>query len=215
MRVAKAHAARHGVSLGEAVSTLVKQGADRPLVTVERNGFRVLRLDRGSSKVHGRHRSTISSTNFRENGAARCQHPHRPSCGRPHEHHEGRTPLVPGAARDARWATTALTQLGFRAARLEPRLFRVTPLSPVDAVALLAENLDHPSHEFWKETLDVPAAVAGMEIRAARASAVSPTLTCCRWPGIGKGRVGDVRSRPPHAGERRCRERPGDRPERG
>jgi hypothetical protein len=51
MRLAKAHAARHRMSLGQAVSTLVKQGAERPLVTVERNGLRVLRLDRGSPKV--------------------------------------------------------------------------------------------------------------------------------------------------------------------
>ena len=55
MRVAKAHAARHRVSLGQAVSTLVKQGAERPVVTVERNGFRVLRLDRGSPKVTTAH----------------------------------------------------------------------------------------------------------------------------------------------------------------
>lgn len=51
MRLAKAHAARHRISLGQAVSTLVKQGAERPVVTVERNGFRVLRLGRGSPKV--------------------------------------------------------------------------------------------------------------------------------------------------------------------
>lgn len=51
MRLAKAHAARHRVSLGQAVSTLVKQGAERPVVTLERNGFRVLRLDRGSPRV--------------------------------------------------------------------------------------------------------------------------------------------------------------------
>ena len=51
MRLAKAHAARHRISLGQAISTLVKQGAERPVVTVARNGFRVLRLDRGSPKV--------------------------------------------------------------------------------------------------------------------------------------------------------------------
>ena len=55
MRVAKVHAARHRISLGQAVSTLVKQGAERPVVTVERNGFRVLRLDRGSPKVMAAH----------------------------------------------------------------------------------------------------------------------------------------------------------------
>ena len=51
MKVAKAHAARHGLSLGRAVSELVKQGADRPLLTEARNGLRVLRLNRRSDKV--------------------------------------------------------------------------------------------------------------------------------------------------------------------
>jgi hypothetical protein len=51
MRLAKAYAARHRISLGEAVSMLVKQGAERPVVTVERNGLKVLRLDRDSPKV--------------------------------------------------------------------------------------------------------------------------------------------------------------------
>ena len=49
--VAKAHAARHRITLGQAVSTLVRQGAERPMVTVERNGFRVLQLDRRSPRV--------------------------------------------------------------------------------------------------------------------------------------------------------------------
>ena len=51
LEVAKAHAARHRITLGQAVSTLVRQGADRPIVTVERNGFRVLRLDKRSPRV--------------------------------------------------------------------------------------------------------------------------------------------------------------------
>ena len=51
MKVAQAHAARHRVTLGQAVSTLVRHGAERPMVTVERNGFRVLRLDRRSPTV--------------------------------------------------------------------------------------------------------------------------------------------------------------------
>jgi len=51
MEVARAHAARHRTTLGQAVSTLVRQGAERPMVTVERNGFRVLRLDRRSPTV--------------------------------------------------------------------------------------------------------------------------------------------------------------------
>lgn len=51
MKVAKAHADRHRLTLGQAVSELVRQAADRPLVTDDRNGLRVLRLNRRSPKV--------------------------------------------------------------------------------------------------------------------------------------------------------------------
>jgi hypothetical protein len=51
IRVAKAHAARNGMTLGEAVNDLVRKGAERPLVTEERNGLQVMRLDRRSPKV--------------------------------------------------------------------------------------------------------------------------------------------------------------------
>ena len=51
IELAKAHAVRHRITLGEAVSTLVKQGATRPVVTIERNGLRVVRLDQPSSTV--------------------------------------------------------------------------------------------------------------------------------------------------------------------
>ena len=51
MKVAKAHAQRHRLTLGQAVSDLVKKAAERPLVTEERTGLRVLRLDRRSPKV--------------------------------------------------------------------------------------------------------------------------------------------------------------------
>jgi hypothetical protein len=51
MKVAKAHAARHRLTLGGAVSELVRQGAERPLVTEERSGLRVVRLNRRSPKV--------------------------------------------------------------------------------------------------------------------------------------------------------------------
>ncbi len=51
MRVAKAHAERHRLSLGEAVSELVRKAAEHPLVTEDRNGLRVLRLNRRSPKV--------------------------------------------------------------------------------------------------------------------------------------------------------------------
>jgi len=51
MRMAKAHAARHRLTLGEAVSDMVRQAADRPLVTDDRSGLRVVRLNRRSPKV--------------------------------------------------------------------------------------------------------------------------------------------------------------------
>jgi uncharacterized protein YbbK (DUF523 family) len=51
MKVARAHARRHRVTLGQAVSELVRKAAERPLVTEERSGLRVLRLNRRSPKV--------------------------------------------------------------------------------------------------------------------------------------------------------------------
>ena len=51
MEVARAHAARHRLTLGRAVSDLVRQGAERPLVTDERSGLRIVRLSRGSPEV--------------------------------------------------------------------------------------------------------------------------------------------------------------------
>ena len=51
MRVAKAHAQRHRLTLGQAVSDLVRRAAERPLVTERRNGLQVLRLHRRSPRV--------------------------------------------------------------------------------------------------------------------------------------------------------------------
>jgi hypothetical protein len=51
MKVARAHARRHRLTLGQAVSELVRKASERPLVTDERSGLRVLRLTRGSPKV--------------------------------------------------------------------------------------------------------------------------------------------------------------------
>lgn len=51
MKVAKAHAERHKLTLGQAVSELVRQAAERPLVTAERSGLRILRLARRSPAV--------------------------------------------------------------------------------------------------------------------------------------------------------------------
>jgi hypothetical protein len=51
LKAAKVHAARHRMTLVEAVSELVRQAADRPLVTDSRNGLQVVRLSRRSPKV--------------------------------------------------------------------------------------------------------------------------------------------------------------------
>jgi hypothetical protein len=51
LKVAQAHAQRHKLTLGQAVSDLVRRAAERPLVTDERSGLRVLRLSRRSPKV--------------------------------------------------------------------------------------------------------------------------------------------------------------------
>jgi hypothetical protein len=51
MRVAKMHAARHRMTLGAAVSELVRQAAERPLETTDRHGLRVVRLSRRSPTV--------------------------------------------------------------------------------------------------------------------------------------------------------------------
>ena len=51
MKVAKAHAQRHRLTLGRAVSDLVRKAGERPLVTEDRSGLRVLRLSRRSPRV--------------------------------------------------------------------------------------------------------------------------------------------------------------------
>ncbi len=78
-----------------------------------------------------------------------------------HEHHEAAHRWF-GARANARWATCALTQLGFVRIVSNPAFSR-DALTPAEAVALLAENLTQPAHEFWTESLQVPAAIKGME----------------------------------------------------
>ena len=51
MKVAKAHAERHRLTLGQAVSDLLRKVAEQPLLTEERSGLRVLRLNRRSPKI--------------------------------------------------------------------------------------------------------------------------------------------------------------------
>jgi uncharacterized protein len=80
-----------------------------------------------------------------------------------HEHHEVAHRWFGGRA-DAPWATCSLTQLGFVRIVSNPAFSR-DALSPVEALALLGENLAHPAHAFWSDSLQVPAAVKDMEPR--------------------------------------------------
>lgn len=80
-----------------------------------------------------------------------------------HEHHEVAHDWFGGRA-DAPWATCSLTQLGFVRIVSNPAFSR-DALSPVEALALLGENLVHPGHEFWTGSLQVPTAVKGIEAR--------------------------------------------------
>lgn len=48
---AKVYAVRHRLTLGQAVSELVRQGAERPLMTDFRSGLQVVRLGSRSPKV--------------------------------------------------------------------------------------------------------------------------------------------------------------------
>jgi toxin-antitoxin system PIN domain toxin len=80
-----------------------------------------------------------------------------------HEHHEAAHRWFAARAH-AGWATCSLTQLGFVRLVSNPAFSR-DALSPAEAVAILAENLRHARHEFWTESLEVPAAVKDMETR--------------------------------------------------
>ena len=51
LKAAKVHASRHRMTLGEAVSELVRQAADRPLVTDSRNGLEIVHLSPRSPRV--------------------------------------------------------------------------------------------------------------------------------------------------------------------
>ena len=80
-----------------------------------------------------------------------------------HEHHDVAHRWF-GGRRDAAWATCSLSQLGFVRIVSNPAFSR-DALSPMEALALLAENLAHPAHEFWIDSRQVPRAVKGMEAR--------------------------------------------------
>jgi toxin-antitoxin system PIN domain toxin len=79
-----------------------------------------------------------------------------------HEHHDAAHRWFE-ERRGARWATTALTQLGFVRIVSNPAFSR-DALSPPEAVVLLSDNLSHAAHEFWPDSLQVPEALRDMEI---------------------------------------------------
>ena len=80
-----------------------------------------------------------------------------------HEHHDVAHRWFGGRG-DAHWATCSLTQLGFVRIVSNPAFSR-DALSAMEALALLGENLAHPAHEFWTDSLQVPPAVKGIEAR--------------------------------------------------
>jgi uncharacterized protein len=80
-----------------------------------------------------------------------------------HEHHDIAHAWF-GDRADAAWATCSLTQLGFARIVSNPAFSR-DALSSVEALALLAENLAHPGHQFWTDSFQVPTAVKVMESR--------------------------------------------------
>jgi toxin-antitoxin system PIN domain toxin len=80
-----------------------------------------------------------------------------------HEHHDAAHRWFGGRG-DAPWATCSLSQLGFVRVVSNPAFSR-DALTPIEALALLTENLAHPAHEFWTDSLQVPRALKGMEPR--------------------------------------------------
>ena len=80
-----------------------------------------------------------------------------------HEHHSAAHAWFSSRS-NGRWATCPLTQLGFVRLVTNPAFSR-DALSPPEAIALLAQNVAHANHEFWSESLQVPSAIRGLELR--------------------------------------------------
>ncbi len=66
-----------------------------------------------------------------------------------HEHHEAAHRWF-AARGTARWATCPLTEMAFVRIVSNPA-FSTDALAPVEALSLLARNLTHPAHEFWRD----------------------------------------------------------------
>ena len=91
-----------------------------------------------------------------------------------HEHHDAAHRWFSARA-DAAWATCSLTQLGFVRLVSNPAFSR-DALSPAGAVALLAANLSHATHEFWRS-----APIAGRSRNGASWQGTGLT-DAYRWP---------------------------------
>jgi len=75
-----------------------------------------------------------------------------------HEQHEPARRWFQGHHSEG-WATCPLTQAGFVRISSNPRVFPGAP-PPARAVELLAANIKHPSHRFWKDDVLFADAVA-------------------------------------------------------
>jgi uncharacterized protein len=74
--------------------------------------------------------------------------------------HEGHARVQQWLARHARegWATCPLTESAF-VRNLSNPAFSPHALTPLDALALLRANLDHPQHQFWGVEISLAEAV--------------------------------------------------------
>jgi toxin-antitoxin system PIN domain toxin len=80
-----------------------------------------------------------------------------------HEHHDVAHRWFADGV-DASWATCSLTQIGFVRILSNPAFSR-DALSPMEATALLASNLRHRGHQYWSDSLQLPAALRGVEAK--------------------------------------------------
>ena len=79
-----------------------------------------------------------------------------------HDHHEAAHRWFAGRGA-APWATCPLTQLGFIRLVSNPAFSRDS-LSPAAAAEWLGENLAHPRHQFWPDSVAAPSAVKEMTL---------------------------------------------------
>jgi hypothetical protein len=74
-----------------------------------------------------------------------------------HQHHDAAHWWF-GSTKGRRWATCPLTELAFVRIVSNPA-FSSDALNPADALTLLEQNLTHPFHVFWPDSLPVRSAI--------------------------------------------------------